>query len=181
MPVEEPGDCVHGRPAQQSADVVHVPPCATQEPLAPHLWSTHGFPQQSALVAQSWPAGTVPPSVQTKLTARQRGMPRASREQQASGVLLHKSLGVSPPSGSTPSQQLFDVPPQAPVGALQTSPGGRHCSELHVPRVSPAAIWQVIVPLGSPFDWTPVGWPGPPQQSPLVEQISSCGLQPEGG
>jgi hypothetical protein len=32
-----------------------------------------------------------------------------------------------------------------------------------------------------PFESCPVSWPGPPQQSPLVAQISFWGRQPEGG
>jgi hypothetical protein len=117
---------MQGSGEQQSALIVHEPPFATQ--AAWHLPFTHGFPQQSALVAHVWPAGTVVPGVQTKFTARQRGMPSASREQQASGVSLQKPLFGEPPSGNIDSQQLFDVPPHAPTGALHTAPGRRHCS-----------------------------------------------------
>lgn len=137
---------------QQSAAFVHSLPCCWQEPAAWHLLSMHGAPQQSALVAQSWPAGTVVPGLQTKFTARQRGMPSASREQQASGVSLQKPLFGKPPSANCDSQQLFDVPPHAPVGALQTSPGRRHCADSHRPRVSPLAIWQVFGSFGWRFD-----------------------------
>jgi hypothetical protein len=110
MPLVEPVGTTHVSGEQQSALMVHSPPLGTQLPS--HLLFTHGLPQQSALVAQSWPAGTVPPSAQTKLTARHRGMPSASSEQHASGLLLQKLGKGTPPSGRTPRQQLFDVPPQ---------------------------------------------------------------------
>jgi hypothetical protein len=98
MPSVLPVGTTHGSGEQQSALTVHAPPFATHFPK--HLLSTHGCPQQSALVAQSWPACTVPPSLQTKLTARQRGMPSASSEQHASGLLLHKFWSGRPPSRS---------------------------------------------------------------------------------
>jgi hypothetical protein len=78
-------------PWQQSADVVHVLPVGTHEPGAPHLLSTQGLPQQSALVAQVSPAtGGVPPSVPVQSTGliRHRGMPSASLAQQFPCVSL---------------------------------------------------------------------------------------------
>jgi len=76
-------------PAQQSADVVQAEPFGTHAP--PHLLSMQGFPQQSALVAQTVPAtGGVPPSVPLQSTwrMRQRGIPSASLLQQFPGLLL---------------------------------------------------------------------------------------------
>ena len=147
-PFVEPGTCTHGRPVQQSALFVHSLPCCWQEPLGSHLLSMHGLPQQSALVEHSCPVGTFVPGVQTKFTARQRGMPSESREQHASGVSLQKPLPGTPPSANCDSQQLFEVPPHAPVNALQTSPGRRHCADVHRPRVSPEAISQVFGSFG---------------------------------
>jgi len=135
FPLVLPVGVMHSRPEQQSAVVVQSPADGTQ--IASHLPLTHGLPQQSALVVQIDPAGT-PASVQRKFTPRQRGMPSASREQQRSGFELHVPFGVLPPSGRRLSQQLFDVPPHAPVEALHTAPGRRHWAPSHVPRVSPA-------------------------------------------
>src|SRR5215207_759277 len=101
---------MHGRPEQQSALTVHAPLVGTQAPSQTLL--TQGLPQQSALVAHFEPAGMTVPGAQTKFTARQRGMPSASCEQHASGLLLQKLGPGAPPSGRSPSQQLFDVPPQ---------------------------------------------------------------------
>jgi len=56
MPLVEPGAWTHGKPGQQSAEVVHVLPCGMQEPAAPHWLLTQGLPQQSALVAQTAPS-----------------------------------------------------------------------------------------------------------------------------
>jgi hypothetical protein len=126
MPLVEPVGTTQGSGEQQSAVMVHSPPLGTHDPS--HLLFTHGLPQQSALVAQSCPAGTVPPSWHTKLTARQRGIPSASSEQHASGLLLQKLGRGTPPSGSIPRQQLFDVPPQLLPWMKQTAPGRRHCA-----------------------------------------------------
>jgi hypothetical protein len=169
---------LHSRPEQQSAVVVQSPALGTQ--TSSHLPLTQGLPQQSALVEQIEPAGT-PASVQRKFTPRQRGMPSASREQHSSGLLLHVPFGVLPPSGRRLSQQLLEVPPHAPLGALQTAPGRRHCGPSQRPSVSPAGMMHWSGGLVLPFDAWPVSWPGPPQQSLLAAQSSSCGLQPEGG
>jgi hypothetical protein len=128
---------LHSRPEQQSAVVVQSPALGTQ--TSSHLPLTQGLPQQSALVEQIEPAGT-PASVQRKFTPRQRGMPSASREQHSSGLLLHVPFGVLPPSGRRLSQQLLEVPPHAPLGALQTAPGRRHCGPSQRPSVSPAGM-----------------------------------------
>jgi hypothetical protein len=84
-PFAEPAWRMHGSPLQQSAVVVQ-PPAAGTHP-APHLLSTQGWPQQSALVAHTEPAGGGFP-VQSTGLIRQRGMPSASRLQQFSGLLL---------------------------------------------------------------------------------------------
>ena len=138
----------HSRPEQQSPVVVQSLPLGTQ--TFSHLPFTHGLPQQSALVAQIEPAGT-PASVQRKFTPRQRGMPSASREQQSSGLLLHVPFGVLLPSGRRLSQQLFDVPPHAPVGALHTAPGRRHCVPSQRPSVSPAGTMHCSGGFVDPF------------------------------
>jgi hypothetical protein len=141
-PVVEPTATTHGSPAQQSALTVHDPPVGMH--AAAHLLSMHGLPQQSALVAHFWPAGTTVPGVQTKFTARQRGMPSASCEQHASGLLLQKLGAGAWPFGRSPSQQLFDVPPHWKFVFLQTSPGRRHWRNSHRPNVSPAATVHVF-------------------------------------
>lgn len=51
VPCVDPVGTLHGRPEQQSALTVHAPPDGTQAPS--HLRLTHGFPQQSALVAHA--------------------------------------------------------------------------------------------------------------------------------
>jgi hypothetical protein len=110
-------------------------------------------------------------------------MPRASCEQQASGLLLQKLGPGFPPSGRSPSQQSFEVPPHAKLVFLQTSPGRRHWRKSHRPKVSPAAIVHAfggLYPSSEPFT-RPVGRPGPPQQSSDFAQSSFCGLHPEGG
>jgi hypothetical protein len=165
MPFVLPVGTTHCSGEQQSAVTVHSPFFGTQVPS--HLPLTQGLPQQSALVVQVEPGGTTVPPLQTKFTPRQRGMPSASREQHASGVLLQNPFGVRPPSGRRLSQQLFEVPPQAPCGALQTSPGRRHWALSQRPNVSPPWIWQESSSFGLPFDFWPTSWPGPPQQSAL--------------
>ncbi len=175
-----PVGTTHGSGAQQSALIVHAPPFFMQ--VAEHLLFTHGLPQQSALVAQSCPAGTFVLGVHTKLTARQRGIPSASREQHASGLSLQKSGSGTPPSWSWDSQQLFEVPPQSlPSLALQTVPGRKHWSNGHRPKVSPDSTTHLIGGGLVPFDRTPLGRPGPPQQFSSFLQSSSCGLHPDGG
>jgi hypothetical protein len=171
---------MQGRPEQQSALTVQPPAAGTQ--AAWHLRSTQGFPQQSALVAQAWPAGTGTLGSHLKFTALQRGMPSASCEQHESGLLLQKPGLGAPPSGRSPSQQLFDVPPHAKVVVLQTSPGRRHWRNSQRPNVSPAGMVHVFGGLYPPPPplMRPVGRPGPPQQSSEALQSSFCGLQPEG-
>jgi hypothetical protein len=110
-------------------------------------------------------------------------MPSASCEQHASGLLLQKLGPGFPPSGRSPSQQSFEVPPHAKFVFLQTSPGRRHCRKSHRPKVSPAAIVHAfggLYPSSEPFT-RPVGRPGPPQQSSDLAQSSFCGLHPDGG
>jgi hypothetical protein len=181
VPFVEPVGTLHGSPEQQSASIVHSPLVFTHVPS--HTLFTQGLPQQSALVAHFEPGGTTMPSLQTKFTARQRGMPSASREQHASGLLLQNDGPGAPPSGRSPSQQSFDVPPHAPDAALQTSPGRRHWRNSQRPNVSPVGTVHVFGALGSPpAPFTrPVGRPGPPQQSLSALHSSFCGLQPEGG
>jgi hypothetical protein len=87
MPFVDPGACTHGKPGQQSAPVVQEPPAMMHDPAAPHMLLTQGLPQQSALVAQTVPAGGAPAAQLTGLM-RQRGIPRASLLQQFSGLLL---------------------------------------------------------------------------------------------
>jgi hypothetical protein len=84
VPVDEPVGTTHGMPVQQSAVVVHVPPLGTHAPR--QTLPTHGWPQQSALVAHAVPAGGG--EVQSFGLMRQRGMPSASLRQQLSGLLL---------------------------------------------------------------------------------------------
>jgi hypothetical protein len=76
---------------------------------------------------------------------------------------------------------LFEVPPHAPTGALQTAPGRRHCADSQRPSVSPEPVTQRSGSFGWPFDVIPGGRPGPPQQSDAFAHSSSCGLHPEGG
>jgi hypothetical protein len=181
VPEVDPVGTLQGRPEQQSALMVHAPLVGTHAPS--HTLFTQGFPQQSALVAHFDPAGTVWPGVQTKFTARQRGMPSESCEQHASGLLLQKPGLGAPPSGRSPSQQLFEVPPHAKAVVLQTSPGRRHWRNSQRPNVSPAGTVHVFggfTPPPPPLI-RPVGNPGPPQQSLSALQSSSCGLHPDGG
>jgi hypothetical protein len=94
---------VQGRPGQQSAVVVHALPDFThvalqtnRGPVGSEL-GTQGPPQQSALVAQAWPAlvaGSTPVQFPAPV---QRGMPRLSGWH-ASGVVL-----------TFPAQQLFSA------------------------------------------------------------------------
>jgi hypothetical protein len=85
VPFDAPVGITHGRPVQQSAVVVHVPPLGTHAPR--QTLFTHGLPQQSALVAQVVPAGGGF-AVQSTGFNRQRGIPSASLLQQLSGLLL---------------------------------------------------------------------------------------------
>jgi hypothetical protein len=62
VPCVEPGGFTQPpAPAQQSAEVVHEPPLPTHEASQVYLprfaLKVHGFPQQSALVTQTVPAG----------------------------------------------------------------------------------------------------------------------------
>jgi hypothetical protein len=57
IPVDELRGFAHGICAQQSPEVEHVLPAATQV-AAEHWPLTHGLPQQSALVAHAVPPGT---------------------------------------------------------------------------------------------------------------------------
>jgi hypothetical protein len=84
VPTDAPAGITHGRPEQQSAEVVQDDPAWTHAPR--HLSSTHGLPQQSALVAHDVPAGTG--ASQVFALSRQRGIPSASLRQQLSGLLL---------------------------------------------------------------------------------------------
>jgi len=86
VPVEEPGSCTHSTPGQQSALTVHAPFVGTHVLSARHLLSTHGLPQQSALVAHCVPAS----GAFTQSTGRttQRGIPSASFRQHGALTLL---------------------------------------------------------------------------------------------
>src|SRR5688500_184487 len=90
IPRVEPGGIVHGKPGQQSAVVVQLPPLPTQRP--PHTkgatpvvpasglklgLGTQADPPQSALVEQAWPCST-PASLQGIPFMVQRGIPRMS-------------------------------------------------------------------------------------------------------
>jgi hypothetical protein len=78
---------MQGRPGQQSAPVLQVPPVPTHVPpqtkagmLLPVVndgFGTQARPQQSALVAQACPV-LEPPSVQLSPFIVHRGMPRMS-------------------------------------------------------------------------------------------------------
>src|SRR5262249_985115 len=103
-PLVLPGCATHGRPLQQSAAVVHVPPACTQAPSRTPF--TQGLPQQSALVAPLVPAGGGL-VLQSEATKRQRGIPSASLRQQLAGSLLQKLEPTVPPSRKVGSQQLF--------------------------------------------------------------------------
>ncbi len=85
MPIDAPVGITHGRPVQQSAFEVHVPPVLMH--VAWQTLFTQGLPQQSALVAQLAP-GAGGFAVQSFALRRQRGMPSASLRQQLSGLLL---------------------------------------------------------------------------------------------
>jgi hypothetical protein len=88
VPEIAPGDTLHGRPAQQSAVVVHAPPAGMQlvpPALALHTsggvpagFGTHGRPQQSALDAQALPSNADGSPVQSISAIKQRGMPSES-------------------------------------------------------------------------------------------------------
>jgi hypothetical protein len=88
VPFVEPGVEMQGRPAQQSAVVVHAPPALTHTP-PPQMYrgtpaspakagfGAQGRPQQSALVAQACPARE-PASPHPTAISVQRGIPRMS-------------------------------------------------------------------------------------------------------
>jgi hypothetical protein len=86
VPWIDPGGATHGRPAQQSALVVHDSPLVwhdvalhTSAPPAP---GTQGLPlQQSVAAAQALPVAThpMPPSPFRPVSALQRGTPKGSR------------------------------------------------------------------------------------------------------
>lgn len=79
VPCDAPGSSMHGRPEQQSASVVQVPPLFTHEspqtkPNSEPGEGTHGLPQQSADDAHAMPGV----NMQGPAAAAQRGMPRLS-------------------------------------------------------------------------------------------------------
>ena len=168
MPCVEPGGALHGNPEQQSASVVQVPPEGTQlvpqmngAPPSPALaFGKHGRPQQSALVAQGWPAKD-PASAQSP-TSVQRGMPSRSCWQTVGSWF------------TLPAQQLFSALHDV-VASLQTAPAGRHEFPLSQrPTGSPAPLLQRTEPL-------PPGSPGEPQQSESLPHTSPVGRHPLGG
>src|SRR5262245_61569254 len=101
VPRVDPGVRRQGRPAQQSASVVHTPPASTQlgrqmnAGSAELRFGRQGKPQQSALDAQGSPA-LEGASVQSP-AAEQRGIPRVS---------CWQTLGSS---FTLPAQQLFSA------------------------------------------------------------------------
>lgn len=109
VPWIDPGSATQGRPAQQSAFVVHVRPLPWQEaelqaslPPAP---GTQGWPsQQSVAVAQEFPVAThpTPASPGTPVYALQRGTPNGSR--------THASnFGVCGPQQSERALEMLHV------------------------------------------------------------------------
>jgi hypothetical protein len=171
VPRDDPGGKVQGRPGQQSAGVVQVPPRPTHSPpqtkggapASPETLGlgTHAKPQQSALVAQGCPA-LEPASSHGSPASVQRGIPRKSCWQ-TSGFRL-----------TFPAQQLFSAL-QDVVASLHTAPAGRQALPLSQrPTGSPGfALLQV-----TPVEPAPLP---PPQQSKSVLQISPVGRQPLGG
>ncbi len=167
MPVEEPGGVPHGRPAQQSASVLHAPPDFTQlspqmygEPL-PLVLGTQGMPQQSALVAHAWPVMAPASPVQPPAASVQRGMPSRSRWQ----VSLCCTL---PAQHTSVAEHDWDC-------SRQIDPAGEHFWPwLHSPSFAPAAFEHLVFASLS-------GLPGPPQQSLSVAHTSPVGRQPLGG
>jgi hypothetical protein len=87
VPWIDPGGATHGRPAQQSAFVVHdCPPVWHEVPLhcrAPPAPGTHGWPLQHSLaVEHELPLATQPtPPSFTPVYALQRGTPSGSSAQ----------------------------------------------------------------------------------------------------
>lgn len=170
-PFVEPGACTHGMPTQQSAEVVHSPPFGMHEPGAPHLLLTQGFPQQSALVAHSLPAGGGFEQSPTYFT-RQRGMPSASFAQQFDGVLLQLPAGWP-----IVSQQLFSALHDSLPPTLQMLPGSRHAVPLS--QRPNSFVGLDLLQKTGPFFGS--GDPDQPQQSLSTRQTSPVGWQPDGG
>ncbi len=165
VPLVEPGGATHGSPEQQSASEVQAPFVGTQslppqmKPL-PAVFGRHGNPQQSALLAQGWPAFE-PASLQSP-AAVQRGMPRLSCWHTVGSWF------------TLPAQQLFSAL-HDPDLSLHTAPAGRQALPLSQrPTGSPALLLHLTEPL-------PPGIPGEPQQSVSSTQTSPVGRQPLGG
>ena len=117
MPTAEPDGTTQGRPGQQSAVVVHLPPAATHalpqtNGGVPAELGTHGRLQQSALDAHAFPA-SADGLVQLMSAARQRGMPRLSCLQ------THGFVCTVPAQHRSVALHEF-------VASLQMLPAGEH-------------------------------------------------------
>lgn len=168
MPVAEPGAWMQGMPLQQSAVFVQVLPTGWQAPTPRHCPPMHGFPQQSALVAQTDPTGGAP-AAQSTAFRRQRGIPSASFLQHFASGVLQKLEPVEPMG----SQQLFSAEHESLVPGLQMLPGSRHALPLSQrPNSSVGDFFAQSTSLPSGFH---------PQQSLPARQSSPVGWQPEGG
>jgi len=143
---------------------VHSLPLWTQEPAAPHLLLTQGFPQQSALVAQVAPAAGG--AVQSTGLMRQRGIPSASLLQHFSEFELQKLL-PSP----TGSQQLFSALHESPPPGLQMLPGSRQ--EPPLSQRPNSAVLDAFEHVTKPDFGS--GEPDQPQQSLSARQTSPVG------
>jgi len=173
VPRVDPGGKVQGRPGQQSAAVVQLPPRPTHSPpqtnggrLVPASamkagLGTHASPQQSALVAHACPA-LEPPSPQGCPVIVQRGIPRLSCWQ-TKGFWL-----------TLPAQQLFSALHDI-VAILHMAPAGRHALPL---SQRPTGSLGLFLLHSTPVE---AEEPMPPQQSECVAQISPVGRQPVGG
>lgn len=126
----------------------------------------HGFPQQSALVAQVAPAGGMA-FVQSTALRRQRGMPSESFLQQFDALL--QKLGAPASAGS---QQLFSAEQESSPPGLQMLPGSRHAVPLSQrPNSSVELFFAQSTSLSVGFH---------PQQSLPARQSSPVGWQPDG-
>jgi hypothetical protein len=138
---------LHGNPVQQSVDVVHAPPCATQE--LPQTPFTHGKPQQSADDAQVMPVWLAGLLQSMPFVMPQRGMPSASWWQVSCCCTLpaqHSSLAL----------QLMVWRRQIPPAGVHTWPLSQR------PTVFGATFEHFTSALALS------GSPGPPQQSESV-------------